>query len=54
MILTLAVAIGFQDTTKIGNAYGKSMLKKLLYSAHGLVLDCAYKYGIVFSNYFTE
>lgn len=24
MILTLAVAIGFHDTTKIGNAYGKS------------------------------
>lgn len=25
MILTLAVAIGFQDTTSIGNAYGKPM-----------------------------
>ena len=25
MILTLAVAIGFQDTTTMGNAYGKPM-----------------------------
>lgn len=25
MILTLAIAIGFQDTTMIGNAYGKSV-----------------------------
>jgi KUP system potassium uptake protein len=26
MVLTLAVTIGFQDTTFIGNAYGKSLL----------------------------
>lgn len=25
MILTLAIAIGFQDTTLIGNAYGKTV-----------------------------
>lgn len=34
MILTLAVAVGFQDTTTIGNAYGKSMNAETIY------LDC--------------
>lgn len=31
MVLTLAVALGFSDTTKIGNAYGKLMNVKPLF-----------------------
>jgi KUP system potassium uptake protein len=31
MILTLAITIGFRDTTMIGNAYGKSFFERTLY-----------------------
>lgn len=40
MILTLAITIGFQDTTMIGNAYGKSLFERAL----SLSLDWQVKY----------
>lgn len=39
MILTLAITIGFQDTTLIGNAYGKCFILSLM---HTCICKCAH------------